>query len=445
MEGVASETGSPRGQWLPWLVLALALSAALRLWTVLTTVPHIYNDSHQYLSLAHMIGQRNLSADLGQRTPLYPALLVVLRYNVDVTRIVQMVLGLAITAAIFFILWTLTHRCSVAFLGAILYGLSLAQVLLESAILTETLTTFLLVMLGASLTWLWADRERYVALKVVATGICAGLVPLARPVYVYVPLFALAAVLLWVPHAPRRVALMAAMLAVAFVPVLAWSAYNYTRFDTFNLTTMTGFNLTDKTSNYVQDAPNKFAPIRDIYVAFRDAHRGQELFLIGHVTTAMMAATHESYEQLSKTVLQMDLGLIRTHPKQYLGNVALVFAQFWKGTEYDKSLPALSGLTRVAWFFEKWLFRLLNLVFLVLVAGWIVKVLTRRAKPAVTPLVWMSATTVVAGVLCALLEDGSNARFGMPTQPYVFCVVVAVLTAAIVRTRVARPQGEPVD
>ena len=409
------------------MILVLILSAALRLWVVLTTVTRIYPDSPAYIALARRLGRLDLSADNGARTPFYPLLLLALRYQTDLTRIAQMLLGLSITAALFWIVWTLTRRRWAAVLGSSIYGLSLTQIKYESGLLTETPTTFLLVMLAASLTWLWVDRARHVATKITIAGLCAGLVPLARPVYAFVPVFVLAVAMIWLPRSPRRWALLVALTALVFAPMVAWSSVNYARFGAFELTTMAGLDLTNKTGPYIEEAPSEYAAIRDIYVTALKANGGKHKDLIWHVVKPMTAATGESYPELSRTMLRMNMGLILSHQREYWENVAVVFAQFWKVDGYEETLPSLAGMTRASWLGYKWLGRLLNLAFLIIAASWVVTSMVRRRWPRITPIVWMGAVALVAGILCALVIDGSNSRFGMPTQPYVVCVVLAAV------------------
>jgi len=436
MDDSVGASGPGERRWLPWLILVLGLGVALRLWVVLTTATHVYPDSPAYVALAHWLARLDLSADNGARTPFYPLFLLALRYDPDRARLAQMLLGLAITAALFWILWTLTHRRLAAVLGSALYGLSLTQIKYESGLLTETPTTFLLVMLAATLTWLWVDRTRHLATKITVAGLCAGLVPLARPVYAFIPVFVLAAALLWVPRSPRRWALLAVLVVIAFAPMLAWSSFNYARFGAFELTTMAGFDLTNKTGTYIQDAPSEYAAIRDIYVTALKANGGNHKDLIWHVVEPMTAATGQSYPELSRTMLRMNTGLILSHQKEYWANVAVVFAQFWKVDSYEEILPPLAGVTRASWFAYKWFGRLLNLVFLILAAFWVFRAIARRRWPRITPIVWMAAVALVAGMLCALVIDGSNSRFGMPTQPYVVCaVLVAVFSHARARGR----------
>lgn len=436
---------SDRRQWLPWLIIVLALSAALRIWVALTTVTRIYPDSTGYLRLAHQIGRLDLSADNGARTPLYPFVLLALHYSPDVTRAFQMVLGLVITAAIFWMVLRLTGRTWAAVLGSSIYGLNLTQIKYESGLLTESTTTFLLVILAITLTWLWVERGRHLAAKVTVIGLCAGLLPLDRPTYVFVPFLAVAVTLLWAPSLFKRWALVGVLVATAFIPMLAWSTYNFERFDTFGLSTMSGFDLTNKTGDYIKDAPNRYATIRDMYVAALAARGGNPRDLIWSVIPHMMAVTGESYPELSKTMLKMNEGLILHHQKQYWANVASVFADFWKIDTFEESLPALGGMTHGVWRLFELFGRLMNLAFLLISAFWVVRAVTRRRWPQITPVVWMAAVAIISGAVCALVIDGSNSRFGMPTQPYVTCVVLAAVCSyarsrsLVRRTSVARP------
>jgi len=415
-------------RWLPWLVLVLALSAALRLGVLLATPVRLYPDSPAYLALAREIGRLNLSADNGARTPLYPAFLWVLGYQPSVARVVQMLLGLAITAMLFWTIWTLTRRSWAAALGASMYGLSLTQIKYEAAVLTETPTTFLLVALATTLTWLWIDRSRHLAIKITVAGLCAGLVPLGRPAYVYVPFITVAAVLLWAPRLIRRWTIVVLLVATSFVPMLAWATFNYARFDQFGLSTMTGFDLTNKTGTYIKDAPARYATIRDIYVAGLEARGGHNpVDLIWSLVPRLEAATGESYPQLSKTFLDMNLGLLPHHQAQYWKNVASVFAKTFMVDRYEPSLPRLGGATPAFFALYKWLSRLINLAFLLVSAWWIVRAIASRSKPHITPAVWMAASALLASLSSAIAIAGSDARFGMPTQPYVVCVVLVAV------------------
>ena len=149
--------------------------------------------------------------------------------------------------------------------------------------------------------------------------------------------------------------LLAALLATAFVPTLAWSTFNFVRFDTLGLSTMTGFDLTNKTGRYIKDAPSQYATIRDIYVAaLRTRAGGDPVDLIWQLIPHMEAATGESYPELSQTFLKMNAGLILHHQREYSADAATVFAEFWKVGDFDVSPPP-AGVTHAVYLLTKWL------------------------------------------------------------------------------------------
>jgi hypothetical protein len=422
-----------------WLVPVLAISAAMRLVVILMTDPFIAGDTPQYLRLARQLGQFDLSGDIGQRTPLYPLFMLVFRYNTDLIRIAQMVLALIVTVAIFYVVLTLTRRPAAAAGGAALYGLSLFQIRMESYLLSEALTTLLLALVGASIVWLWSDRTHRVTLKLVALVSCAGLVPLARPAYAYVPFVAFAVALSWAPRSVGRLLLVA---VIAFLPMLAWSTFNLVRVESFGLSTGLGLNLTNKTGSYIEDAPQKYAVIRDLYLRGRAEDDGQYINTIWRHYESMMQVTGLSFNQLSDSFLSMNLELIATHPLRFASNVASAYLTFFKIGVLDSKLPRLAGLTYVVFQVERWLGRLVSATFLLLVVAWVVRAIHFRTWRPITPLFWLSFIVLAVAAICAVLEYGDNQRFGMPTQPLMFAVVVVASTGILERFLAGRRAGQ---
>ncbi len=419
----------PVRRWLPWLALVLALSAALRLALLLGRSPWLQFDTGDYLQLAHALRHLDFSSDTGMRTPGYPLFLLALGYSARLVRLVQMTLGLVTTAALFSIVLALTRRPAVAALGAAFYGLNLPQVIMENTLLTEAFTTFLVVVGTTMIVWLWTDRSRHAGLKMVVLALCFGFLPLVRPVYAFMPIVALAVVFHFARR-PRRRAVAVALLAL--LPMLVWSSFNYARFDSFGLATGLGLNLTNKTGSYIQDAPDKYAVIRDLYARARQVNEGRTVNAVWLYYRQMMQATGKSFPELSNAFLKMDVELIATHPGAYATNTGAAFLDFFKWPELDIRLPGLDGLTNAVWQMERWIDRALGGAFLLLVAYWIgVAVVRRTWRPACPLLLLMAAVVLATDVLCALIEFGDSARFGMPVQPLVVTVVIVTLTGFV--------------
>ncbi|TFH34876.1 MAG: hypothetical protein E4G99_08575, partial [Anaerolineales bacterium] len=139
---VAPETDRS-SRW--WFISLVALSLLIRLILWLSYEPISYGDSHSYLRLGEAVlglGQRGYD---GTRVPGYPVFVAWL--GLDPTRIWlgQMALGLVTSALLFWLGWRTTGRAWRGFLLGSLYSLIPGQLLFEANLLSETLTTFLVV------------------------------------------------------------------------------------------------------------------------------------------------------------------------------------------------------------------------------------------------------------------------------------------------------------
>ncbi len=427
-----------RGSWRTWLIVVLVASACLRVGVVATTRPLTAPDTRGYLRLAGRIARLDLSGDTGERTPVYPVFILLLGRNAQAIRAAQMLLGLLVTAAVFWMVWTLSRNALAAAAASALYGLNLMQVFYEAHVLTETLATFLVTMAAALMVWLWMDRTRCLKRRLALLGACCGLLALTRPVYVLVPLVFAVPLLVWLPGRRRALVL---FLLPALLPYLGWCAFNQVRFDTFAPTALAGLGLTNKTGAYMQDAPSRFATVRDIYVAARAAHHGRTIDLIWRIDGALMRRTGQTLPRLSRTFMSIDIYLITHHPVRYAGNVAHAIADFWKGWGYHPWLADPLGLTRVAWLVVRSLAVLVSGVFLLLVGLAAARVLRLRTWALESAVPWLAVAVLSTCLACALVEYGANGRFGLPTEPLVF-VVAATLLAGIAEDRGSRANSQ---
>jgi hypothetical protein len=225
--------------------------------------------------------------------------------------------------------------------------------------------------------------------------------------------------------------------------MLAWSTYNLVRLDSFGLSTGLGLNLTNKTGGYVQDAPQKYAVIRDLYVQARAEDGGDNVNAIWRHYTSMMRVTGQSFNQLSGSFLRMNEELIVTHPRQYATNVAAAYLDFFKFCgDGPPGLLTLPGLTLLVWQVERGLNNLVGATFLLLVGAWVVRAIYRRTWRPLTPLFWFSVIVMATDAVCAVIEWGDSARFGIPTQPLLFAVVVVASTGVLERFLAARRAGQ---
>ena len=222
-----------------------------------------------------------------------------------------------------------------------------------------------------------------------------------------------------------------------------WSTFNLVRLDSFGLSTGLGLNLTNKTGSYVQDAPQKFAVFRDLYLQARAEDGGRYVNSIWRHYPSMMAVTDKSFNQLSASFLRMNEELIATHSWRYASNVGAAFIDFFRF--WGRSPPQLLILNRLAllvWRVESGLNSLIGVTFLLAVAAWVLKGVYGRTWRPITPLVWLAVIVLATDAVCAVIEWGDSARFGIPTQPLMFVVVVVAGMAVFERVVADRHAGQ---
>jgi hypothetical protein len=261
-------------------------------------------------------------------------------------------------------------------------------------------------------------------------GLVAALAALTRPVLIFLPVVVLIAV--WIRGDGRRAV---ALVAVAgLLPIIAWSGFNYARLGYFGPTTITGGSLTNHTGAYIQDAPDRYATIRRIYLASRTANGGDSESVIWSRGTwqRMSAETGQAWPQLSQTLTQMSIQLIATHPVQYGQAVVRNLGRFWVGTKWMHGAPSRGRIDSVmapatqAW---RALFALLCAITL----PFSIIVLIRAIRVGMGgPLVAVLAVVlfvVLAGALVAsMLENSDTGRYGLP-----FLSVMGLLAALAIQ------------
>lgn len=439
-----------------WLIGILTVGLTLRAATLQATEPLIWPDSGGYLYLAQGLVSGDLSRDVGVRTPAYP-LLIILAGN-DIHRIVffQALIGLGITALIFWISWTITHNHLVAALASLAYALDVNQIQYEISILTETLTAFLLLVSLVLLVLAWRRMEEGAVSGwyFLAIGLAGGLALLTRPIYVFVPFVLFLATLC------KAFALKLDKLRTVFIVIpsigfiLGWSAFNYWRLGYFGFTTLLGFTLTDLTGSYIEFAPQEYSQIRDIYMAYRPAQIAIFHLPIG----TQWASIHEmaiktglSAVEISKAYTRMSLYLILRHPDFYASIVWQSWLNHWRPhllRDWPIVAPALTGfeqLRGLAWEVETPVYQVINFLFLLLSYGvflWSVLLQPKQlmewiAKDQNLILVVIGSIAILSALFSTLTSFGEP-RYSIPIRPLIPIVVFSTAWLALRRWRHSR-------
>ncbi len=412
-------------------ILLLVIAVAIRVGIVFIYQPVTLPDSGTYSELASQILNMDFRNHLGLRTPGYPLVLLLAGQNLFVVWLIQAVLGVLVSLLLFWICFAYTGNTVWSLLTGLLHSLALNQLFFEANILSETFTTFAVVLSVACFARALNGGPR--PRNGIVAGLVSALATLTRPLYVYLgPLFVILVILF-----ERNGKRLATSLGVAFLlPLLGWATFNKVTIDYFGLSTFAGYNLTNHSGGFIEKAGDQYATIRDIFLK----HREEKIAETGRHQMTIMAARDELLEKtglddatLSRQFAQLSLELFIRNPMLYLRSVAESWASFWAVPLYmDKSKLTIPGAARVVaavFAFERMFLLMMNFLAIAVSAWVLVRATLRRLQgtPGLPIPVIIACVILGASVLQALVESGENARYGIPTQSL---AVTLVLLAA---------------
>ena len=320
-----------------WLLLVLTVGIVSRLTILLLYQPVSFSDTPSYRRLADTVlhGFKNYD---GTRTPGYPVFLALVGNDQHVW-IVQLFLGIATTLLLFYIGWKLSDKPWFGGLIALSHTLNLGQLFFEANLLTETLTTFLLIVtMAGMLIWLLYPQKRSYWLAFLI-GLISVLTLLVRPLFIYLPFFLLIFLFIGLKQKnPPSNTLDSTdykiskpqssnihhpvILLIAFIlPVVlllgGWISYIHSNYGDWSLTTMTGYHLIQHTGSFFEYVPDEYASLRDAYIHYRDIHIAQfgtQTNTIWEAIPEMSRVSGYNFYDLSKVLTRISIQLILSHP-----------------------------------------------------------------------------------------------------------------------------------
>lgn len=436
----SDQSCNPNGDRLSLMVLVIVwLASRAVLWVYYNPVTS--PDSGTYQRLADQISRMDFSLYNGQRTPVYPLLILFVNNDYFLLWLVQSVMGLA-TAWLLYLLVRAHTKGSVWPLAAGLMSLlSLNLMFFEPMVHTETASAFLFALLGyLFVKYIHGDRGGWAAAML---GVTAAALTLTRPQYAVVTLVLPIATLMFKPTQALRASLLVLILSVA--PVLGWMSFNKMTVDHFALTTLLGYNLTNHSGSFMEYAPDEYAQFRDIYLKYRDMkmeQTGSHHMTVFWARKELLSTTNLTEVELSTKLQELSVKLISQHPWLYLKSVAKAWVSFWTVPNYWnlKSLrsPNLAETMKWTWSIQQQIIRALNVLFILSAVTFFI--ITLRNSPRSVHQAWiplaLSGMVLAVSIVQALVEYGDNSRYYIPNQPIVIAVVIMA-----VATYFGRPGG----
>jgi hypothetical protein len=434
-----------------WLFIVILVSVALRAALWLLYEPVHYGDTPSYRRLADALMQGLQFYD-GTRTPGYPFFLAILGADERVW-FVQMLMGVGVTLLFFYCGWQITGRGWLGGIAALAHTLNIGQLFFEANILSETLTTFLLALTLAGITfWLYHPRRRTLWLSF-GVGLTASLTVLVRPLFIYLTIWILLFIVLdnVIRGGSRQLNLYSA--AIFMLPVVllvgGWVNHIHNQFGDWSLTTMTGYHMIQHTGVFFEYVPDEYASLRDTYLKYRDqqiATKGNQANAIWEAIPEMQQASGYNFYDLSRVLAKISVELIKDHPELYLRTVVKGWWYFWRVPVYwsgdallwERSVPAIQFLILASRLF------LISANLLFLVSSLVLFLLRPlRDMYQVPAALWCMAGSVwIASVVQTLADHGDNPRFLVPLQSL---VVLWVLWLGVRSMQVARDSRRSID
>jgi 4-amino-4-deoxy-L-arabinose transferase-like glycosyltransferase len=319
-----------------WLVLA---AVVMRLLFSLLFDPLVTPDSNSYLEMARWISSGDLSLYTGQRTPVYPLILLFHNCNIQAVVLFQAILGIVISLLICQIFIKLYNNHVLGFIAGLSYALNLSQIAFERAVLTETTATILVVT--SSLFFLIALEKQKNVTACVFLGVSTSLVALVKPLFQFLPvLFSILLAIHFIRASGKISGTLKSFISV-LLPVLfilgSWSWFNYSKTGYFGVSTMLGMGLMNHTGAFIEDAPPEYEAIKKVFLKYREQVKNKTGRTYGAVHLAkkeLMEITGQDYIELNKTFVRLSFLLIRANPTAYLKSVSRSFGRFWHPTWY---------------------------------------------------------------------------------------------------------------
>ncbi|MGB2896492.1 MAG: hypothetical protein WBB65_10075, partial [Anaerolineales bacterium] len=302
-----------------WPASLLLLGTLERAWLWFSYEPISYGDTGSYMRLGEALIDLSFSGYDGTRVPGYPAFLALLDLQPDRVWVVQMLMGLAISMLLYWITWRMTKSMMLGFVVGVSYNLIPGQFLFEANLLTETLTTFLVVLslyLFVCFTRVRSPAWGYGLAMLL--GVVSSVVGMVRPLFF--PLTVWFLLFIWLAGKGdwKKKLLFAALYSIGPLIIQgSWLLYMGEHWNMYSPTTMAGYSLVQHTGGYFEYLPDEYSTIRDTYIQYRDAQiaaRGVQTNAIWEAIPAISEASGIGFYDLARELNRLSWMLIREHP-----------------------------------------------------------------------------------------------------------------------------------
>lgn len=406
-------------------IIAVALLVRL-LVSLLYQHVTLYPDSNGYVALATRLMNFNLAGYEGERAPGYPLLLCLSGLCDPITVVFQSLTGIFTLILIYKIL-LLTGVGKKLSLGVILIlACYLPAVFFELAILTETLTLFVMVLIFYVFLKMIVN-QKYTFYSFLQVAVLCAFLILVKPFYVFLPFLLVVMLLLRRGHIDKAIGKYLLLMLIPLSAFWGWSYVNKVNTGYFVPSTYYGFNLAQNCVSFAENTTPEYVEIGRIYAKHRD-HRisDKELAMaLWEAYPELKAKTRLPFPALSEQLYEYSIATIKKNPEAYLKQVFISWRDFWKTSlywePYSFEVPEASGVVLYICYAERILLQLMKILFVLLIP---LNLFMAFRKKDINPSFIISVTVFTASLLQALMTYGTNSRFSFPFEMLMVVSVV---------------------
>ena len=426
--------GSIKRDKLFWLLVVMCLAFRIAIW--FSYKPIVYNDTVLYAQLASSILNLDFSHYLGERTPGYPLLLLLSGLNYQIVWLWQAIFGVLISLMLFLITLHQTERSGLALAVGLSYTLSVNQLFFEASILTETLSTFLLI---ASLFLIVIGEQKWAKKGVnywLVIGIVVSVAILTRPIMLaLVPLYLV--LLAWRTWRRKMRFAEGAMQVMSFIGpvflvVFGWSLFNKSVVDYFGLTTLSGYTWMEHSGRFIELVPDQYAEIKAVYLEYEEEQikRGRpQTNTIWYAHPEMMTRTGLSYVELSAALNTMSMEMVARYPTLFAQNFVEMWYKFWEPANFwlieEIKFSSVANFLQLIWYVQGIGWIIIKYLFWLVSLYYIFQLFRRQIDSGVEFNVLLIAIVFSVSVLQAVAGGyGDNHRYSIPFDPLILYVVL---------------------
>lgn len=404
------------------------------IFVVLYNTVTLFPDSEDYINLSKTVF--DLTGYDGKRTPGLPVIINLLGYNLTWVVGFQLILGVMTTYFTYSITSVLSKDKAIGFWTAIIFTSFANVVLFDFAILTETLTTFLLIFSIWLIVYcrLFVSKTKwyfYFLLSLILTWLY-----LTRPFFIYVPVgFAMFFIVSSFKTNLKSVILKSTIiLSLPLLTYYMWNNHNKKTIGHFTNTTYFGINLTQTATPFFELAKDEHAQIRDIIVRHRDSiliHNPKlEAMSVWDAQIELLQVTNLSQKDLYFKLGDISKQLIKDNPLLYLKQAGKSWILFWGNqSSFYWNIEKINNVyfkqgTLIVWIYiQRYALIIFNVLFLIFAFKKIILFLKNKMR-TYDPDLFIVCIIVSGSLAQALIAYGNNSRFCFPFFPLIVYFVI---------------------